>query len=104
MAGNDTLNGVDKSKPSEDNRKVTLRLRPVLPVMMEFYCNCTSPPTLLGSPDTMLPSSPPKYRHVCSECGEIFNLEHASGSVVFQKLDKPDDVPKLVIASQMPGV
>lgn len=101
MADENDLNNTP-AEAAEDNRNVTLRLRPVLPVMMEFYCSCTTPPTLLPTPKTMLPTEPPQYRHECPECGETYTLNHSSGSVVFQKLDKPDDAPKLTIAHSLP--
>jgi hypothetical protein len=97
----DELNNVGEL--AESNTKVRLRLQPVLPVMMVFYCECANPPRELPGPFNIIEGPPPRYQHRCPGCGTVSTLNHASGAVVFQKLNNPDDVPKLTIAQSLPS-
>lgn len=98
---NDEMNNV--GAVAEGNTNVRLRLQPVLPVMVVFYCECAIPPRELPPPYNTLPGNPPKYQHKCPGCGSEITLNHASGSVMFQKIDKPEDVPKFTIAQRLPS-
>ena len=86
-----------------DNRRVKLKLQPVLPVMIEFFCECSRPPTLLPPPISVASTEPPQFMHQCPNCLEAYVLNHASGSVMYQKLDKPEDGPKLEVVSRLPS-
>lgn len=97
----DELNNVGEQ--AEDNTSVRLKLQPVLPVMVVFYCECANPPQELPSPFNVLPTNPPKYQHKCPGCGKEITLNHASGAVMFQKINKPEDGPKLTIAQSLPS-
>jgi hypothetical protein len=86
-----------------DNRKVKIKLQPVLPVSVEFYCDCSRPPTLLPPPKATLQSDPPQYLHQCPNCKEEYILSHASGAIMHQKINNPDDAPKIAVVSRLPS-
>jgi hypothetical protein len=84
-----------------DNRKVRIKLQPVLPVSVEFYCECSNPPMLLPPPHTIVNGE--QFTHQCPRCGEHYILSHASGAIMYQKIEKADDAPKFTITNRLPS-